>query len=91
VANLGRGEVFGEKALLDDTPRNASVCATTPVDVLVISRADFMAMVCQFPVLDEYFDKLMRDRYPQHLPAEASLFQSVAALTSPANRRADKV
>jgi NADH dehydrogenase len=91
VAKLGRGEVFGEKALLDDTPRNASVCATTPVDVLVISRADFMAMVCQFPVLDEYFDKLMRDRYPHHLPAEASLFQSVAALTSPANRRTDKV
>jgi NADH dehydrogenase len=87
VAKLGRGEVFGEKALLDDTPRNASVCATTAVDVLVISRGDFMAMVSQFPVLDEYFEKLMRDRYPHHLPAEASLYQSVANLASPANRR----
>jgi NADH dehydrogenase len=87
VARLGRGEVFGEKALLDDAPRNASVCATTPVDVLVISREDFMAMVCQFPVLDEYFENLMRARYPQHLPAETSLFDSVANLTSPANRR----
>ncbi len=87
VAKLGRGEVFGEKALLDDAPRNASVCATSPVDVLVISREDFMAMVCQFPVLDEYFDKLMRARYPEHLPADASLVESVANLASPANRR----
>jgi hypothetical protein len=29
----------------------------------------------------------MRARYPQHLPAETSLFDSVANLTSPANRR----
>jgi hypothetical protein len=47
-----------------------------------------MAMVCQFPVLDQYFEKLMRTRYPEHLPAETSLFDSVANLASPANRRA---
>jgi NADH dehydrogenase len=87
VATLGRGEVFGEKALLDDAPRNASVRARTPVDVLVISREDFMAMVCQFPVLDDYFDRLMRERYPERLPAETSLMANVANLTSAANRR----
>jgi NADH dehydrogenase len=68
VATLGRGDVFGERALLDDTPRTASVRAKTAVDVLVISRADFTALVCQFPVLEDYFDKLMRERYPEEVP-----------------------
>jgi NADH dehydrogenase len=71
VAVLGRGDVFGERALLDDTPRTASVRARTAVDVLVISRADFTALVCQFPVLDDYFDKLMRERYPGQMSVRA--------------------
>lgn len=69
VATLTRGDVFGEKALLDDTARTASVRAKTAVDVLVISREDFTALVCQFPVLDDYFEKLMRERYPSGTPA----------------------
>jgi CRP-like cAMP-binding protein len=69
VATLVRGDVFGEKALLDDTARTASVRAKTAVDVLVISREDFTALVCQFPVLDDYFERLMRERYPSGTPA----------------------
>lgn len=78
IAVLKKGEVFGEKALLDDTPRTASVRAATPVDVLVISREDFTAMVCQFTVLDDYFDKLLKERYPDELPAVARVAESVA-------------
>jgi NADH dehydrogenase len=83
LATLARGEVFGEKALLDDTPRTASVRAKTPVDVLVISREDFVAMVERFPVLDEYFDKLMRERYPEQLPATVPLVDNIAKPFSP--------
>jgi NADH dehydrogenase len=83
LAKLGKGEVFGEKALLDDTPRTASVRAKTPVDVLVISREDFVAMVERFPVLEEYFDKLMRERFPGRLPAEAPLVGNIAKPFSP--------
>lgn len=64
VATLKRGDVFGEKALLDDTLRTASVRARTAVDVFVISRESFSALVCQIPVLDDYFERLMRERYP---------------------------
>jgi NADH dehydrogenase len=78
VATLGVGEVFGEKALLDDAPRGASVRARTAVEVLVISRDDFTAMVTQFPVLDEYFDRLMKARYPEHVPATATLAERIA-------------
>jgi hypothetical protein len=30
----------------------------------VISRESFSALVCQIPVLDDYFERLMRERYP---------------------------
>jgi NADH dehydrogenase len=79
VATLGKGDVFGEKALLEDTPRNASVRAKTAVDVLVISREDFTAMVCQFPVLDKYFDELMRTRYPAQVPSAVPIARAIAA------------
>src|SRR5205823_2750246 len=39
IAKLGAREVFGEKALLEDTPRTATVRAIGAVDVLVMSRA----------------------------------------------------
>jgi NADH dehydrogenase len=78
VAKLGAGEVFGEKALLDDLPRGASVRATTAVDVLTISRDDFVAIVSKFPPLDDYFEKLMKERYPADLPATASLVERLA-------------
>jgi NADH dehydrogenase len=64
VARLGPREVFGEKALLEDTARTATVRAAGPVDVLVMSRGDFRSMVRSFPVLDDYFAKLLRDRHP---------------------------
>ena len=63
VTILHRGEVFGEKALLDDIRRTADVRALTAVDVLVVPRADFAALVGQFAVLGDYFEKLMGERY----------------------------
>lgn len=78
IATLGKGEVFGEKALLEDTLRTASVRAKTAADLLVISREDFTAMVCQFPVLDDYFNKLMKERYPEQFRAAEPLLATVA-------------
>jgi NADH:quinone reductase (non-electrogenic) len=63
VARLGARAVFGERALLEDTPRTATVRASAPVDVLVLSRGDFRALVQQFPVLREYFDELLGQRH----------------------------
>jgi CRP-like cAMP-binding protein/di/tricarboxylate transporter len=42
---LGPGEVFGEMALLTDSPRAASVVARTPVTVWRLSRARFDALL----------------------------------------------
>jgi NADH dehydrogenase len=90
VATLGRGQVFGEKALLNDIPRGASVRAKTAVDVLVMSREDFAAMVDQFPALDDYFDKLMKERYPDELPATVPLAAQIARpVLQPGTRRSN--
>jgi NADH dehydrogenase len=64
IARLGAREVFGEKALLEDTPRTATVRAGGAVEVLVMSRNDFRSMVASFPILQDYFAKLLRERHP---------------------------
>jgi len=41
LATLGRGELFGEMALVDDQPRMASAQALTDVSVVIINRDNF--------------------------------------------------
>jgi CRP-like cAMP-binding protein len=41
LATLGRGELFGEMALIDDKPRMASAKAETDVSVVIINRDSF--------------------------------------------------
>jgi CRP-like cAMP-binding protein len=46
---LGPGEVFGEIALLGETPRTATVTAIEPCELLVIDRRDFLALLRRHP------------------------------------------
>ena len=43
VARLGPAEFFGEVALLSGQPRNATVIATQPLDIYVVSKAELDA------------------------------------------------
>lgn len=49
VGELGPGDFFGELALLDKAPRNASVTAITPMEAIVLTRADFDAAIAEAP------------------------------------------
>jgi CRP-like cAMP-binding protein len=49
VAELGSGDFFGEIALIDHTPRTASVVATEPTICLGILRSDFRPLLIQQP------------------------------------------
>jgi CRP-like cAMP-binding protein len=51
VADLGAGAYFGELALLDPAPRDATVSATAPSNLLVIDRAGFEKALTQIPAL----------------------------------------
>ena len=43
LATLGPGEIFGEMAVIENYPRNATVRAADNSECVVIARADFMA------------------------------------------------
>ena len=45
VARLGRGDFFGEVALISGEPRNATVLATQPLDTFVLGKTDFQSAI----------------------------------------------
>jgi len=51
VAVLGQGQHFGELALLDPAPRNATVAMTTPGQVLCIAQREFATLLNDVPAL----------------------------------------
>jgi CRP/FNR family cyclic AMP-dependent transcriptional regulator len=53
LATLGPGAVIGELAVLDGSPRSASVVAAEPTTVLLLSRATVLGLLNRYPsVLD---------------------------------------
>ncbi len=51
VAMLGPGDYFGELAVIDPAPRDATVVSVTPVELMVIGRRRFWATVEGSPAL----------------------------------------
>jgi CRP/FNR family cyclic AMP-dependent transcriptional regulator len=68
VAELRAGDWFGEIALITDSPRTATVTATSPGDVLVITDRRFRSVVETMPsialkVLSRVGERLARDAH----------------------------
>jgi NADH dehydrogenase len=62
LATLGRGEYFGEMALLSDGTRTATIRASTAIDVLIIPQADFDKLRHSVPIFADVFADLAKQR-----------------------------
>ena len=49
VATLGKGEIFGELAVLCDQPRSTAIAAHTDLEVLRLERSVVMNLMREFP------------------------------------------
>ena len=64
INELGSGDFFGEVALVKDTPRTATVTATSPVRALVITRQNFKRLIEQQPDIERTVLRALVDRSP---------------------------
>ena len=62
VASLGRGDFFGEIALLREIPRTATVTARTNTLLYALERGDFLEAVTGHPQSTEAADAVTRAR-----------------------------
>ena len=62
VETVGEGGIFGEMALIDDSPRAASAIARTACRLVSVDRKRFHLMVDRNPSFSTLVMKLMADR-----------------------------
>lgn len=62
LALLADGDYFGEIALLEDTPRMATVRTLTPSVFLTLDRAKFKSLIGGSPALRAGFEQAVRER-----------------------------
>ena len=71
VESAGPGALLGEMALIDDSPRTASVVAKTPCRLAEIDRRRFHFLVQQTPHFATHVMKTLADRL-RHMNAVAA-------------------
>jgi CRP/FNR family cyclic AMP-dependent transcriptional regulator len=62
IRTLGPGEFFGEIALIEDTPRTATVTASAPLRFFVLTRQSFRSLLARQPELDQKVSAALQER-----------------------------
>jgi CRP/FNR family transcriptional regulator, cyclic AMP receptor protein len=68
INTMRDGDFFGEIALVTHMPRTASVTATTPVRVLVITERDFGALLKRSPEISRGVAEALAERIAPEIP-----------------------
>jgi CRP/FNR family transcriptional regulator, cyclic AMP receptor protein len=68
INTMRDGDFFGEIALVTHMPRTASVTATTPVRVLVITERDFAALIKRSPEIARGVAEALAERIAPEIP-----------------------
>jgi NADH dehydrogenase len=79
LRTLRAGDVFGEIALIADTPRTACVRATSALDVIAVPRRAFGQLVTHLPGVRESMESIMR----RHLQPNEDTAVARAAANDP--------
>ena len=67
INTLGAGDFFGEIALVSDTPRTATVTATSPVRALVVTDRSFRRLLEDSPSIQSKVLKALAERLAPEL------------------------
>ncbi len=62
LAELGRGQVFGEMSLLSGDPVTTTILAAEPSKLAIMNQKDFRHILTRFPALQVFFYKLLVSR-----------------------------
>ena len=73
IAHLEDGDFFGEMALLERAPRNATVKAVTPTTVLSLERSEFEALLQEWPEAGEMIRSAAAARAAENLRSATSV------------------
>ncbi len=62
LAEMGRGDVFGEMSLLSGDKVTTTIMATEPCQIATLTKKDFKHVLNRFPALQVFFYKLLVSR-----------------------------
>ena len=62
IADLGPGDVIGEMATMTDGQRNATVIATSPMTLIVMTSRDFRHIAKDMPVVGDRIRSIIEER-----------------------------
>ncbi|WP_157638028.1 ion transporter [Flexithrix dorotheae] len=67
IANIKEGDFFGEIALFMDTPRTATIKATTYCDIYKLRKREFDKVISSYPKIGENIEKSVRERRARYV------------------------
>jgi len=79
LAKLGKGEFFGESALMTGRRRNASVRTTTPVDLMCLGRDEFNSLAGAWLKFSESVQSLSEERGQAPSSEQSRVFRTLMA------------